>query len=460
MTPDSNIANRLALGLMAAKRIPSYDDAVAELQRLSLRLICDSQISRSPALQAALLTVINCGQRAFLGGLDVDLPEKTRLLLPWPNRTTLNEVVTDLLYRSSNAEAVPSQTIYFGFWPDRPAKHSLVVNCTGWRGGIEPASGERCFEIGSTSDFALGGVFAGALAVHRGFLRSSAISLFACDESAGVSVWSPGDNWLSTSSEGPAIRALPAGLWLLGLGHLGQAFLWTLGLLPFADPKKCEAVLQDFDYVESANIGTGLLTTDQDIGRRKTRICSDWLEAHHFRTTICERAFDESTRRRSTEPNIALCGFDQSEPRRLLGGANFQRIIECGLGSSVHDFDQIHIHNFPEIRLATQIWTDSKATRANPWLVQALSKPSDICGALAIDVAGKAVSTSFVGAMAAAVVFGEVLRIYHKGQRHHEIYLTPRNLSDSDFVGSGECYRATQAAEFGFCDVQLPVVAE
>jgi hypothetical protein len=56
--------------------------------------------------------------------------------------------------------------------------------------------------------------------------------------------------------------------------------------------------------------------------------------------------------------------------------------------------------------------------------------------------------------MAAAVVFGEVLRIYHKGQRHDEIYLAPRNLSDSDFVISRDSYRAKQAAEFGFCDVK------
>jgi hypothetical protein len=126
----------------------------------------------------------------------------------------------------------------------------------------------------------------------------------------------------------------------------------------------------------------------------------------------------------------------------------------------MHDFDLIHIHNFPGSRLATHIWSKPVATRANPWLVEALSEQGDVCGALAIDVAGKAVSTSFVGAMAAAAVFGEVLRIYHKDERYDEIYLASRNLSDSDFVDSGACYRATQAAEFGFCDVQLPVIAE
>jgi hypothetical protein len=225
--------------------------------------------------------------------------------------------------------------------------------------------------------------------------------------------------------------------------------------LPFADPQKCGLMLQDFDKVEAANLGSGLLTASKDIGHRKTRVCANWLEARGFHTTICERAFDENTRWAPTEPNIALCGFDKAEPRRLLEGANFQRIMECGLGSSIHDFDVIHIHNLPGSRSAADIWFATPAIGVNPRLVEALSEPEDTCGALAIDVAGKAVSTSFVGAMAAAAVFGEVLRIYHKGQCHHEIYLSPRNITDSDFVESGCCYRASQAAELGFCDVQL-----
>ena len=36
----------------------------------------------------------------------------------------------------------------------------------------------------------------------------------------------------------PELRLLPSRLWLIGLGHLGQAYLGALGLLPYADAAK------------------------------------------------------------------------------------------------------------------------------------------------------------------------------------------------------------------------------
>jgi hypothetical protein len=456
MIPLPNTANRLALGLMVARGFSDYEEAVQELERLSLRLVCDARIAQSAALQAALLTALNCGQRAFLGGVQIEMPENVPLLLAWPCQMTLNGVVAELMGRGIVLASEATQTLHFGFRPANPCKHSLTVNATGWRGGIEPSSTESQFAFCADDDFALGGIFAGALGVLRGFLRSTAISVFACDESAGLSLWDEDADWLAASSAGPALRALPESLWLLGLGHLGQAFLWTLGLLPFADPSKCEIMLQDFDRIEDANTGSGLLSTDKDIGDHKARVCARWLEARSFRTTVCERAFDENTKRKANEPAIALCGFDKPGPRQLLEGANFARIIECGLGANIHDFDLIHIHNFPGRCTAAEIWKHAavKPGRPNPQLVEALSPGVEVCGALAIEVAGKAVSTSFVGAMASAAVFGELLRAYHKGQKHDELYLSTRNLADCDFVRSAEFYRATHAAELGFCDVK------
>jgi hypothetical protein len=185
-------------------------------------------------------------------------------------------------------------------------------------------------------------------------------------------------------------------------------------------------------------------------------VSSPRLEARSFRTTICERAFDENTKRQPNEPAIALCGFDKPEPRRLLEGANFARIIECGLGASIHDFDIIHIHNFPGRSTAADIWNDSavKPGRPNPQLVEALSPIGEVCGALAIEVAGKAVSTSFIGAMASAAVFGELLRVFHKGHRYDEVFLSPRNFTDCGFVRSQESYSASEICEAGFCDVE------
>ncbi len=67
----------------------------------------------------------------------------------------------------------------------------------------------------------------------------------AGDRDVGLSLWDPRAPWRSSS--GPAVWVAPSKLWVLGLGHLGRAFLWTLGLLPFERPTDVELTLQDFD---------------------------------------------------------------------------------------------------------------------------------------------------------------------------------------------------------------------
>ena len=216
-------------------------------------------------------------------------------------------------------------------------------------------------------------------------------------------------------------------------------------------------MLQDFDRIEDANIGTGLLTRNEHIGQYKTRVCLSWLEARGFRTKVCERKFDETTRREDDEPSIAFCGFDKPEPRRLLEGANFKRVIECGLGGSINDFDCIHLHLFPGRRPASEIWKNTAVApgeQSHARVAQALSNPGETCGALAIETAGKAVSTSFVGAMASAVAFGEILRAFHGGQRHDEIYLSVRNFIDADFRATPTPYNLSAIARLGYCDVK------
>ena len=37
-------------------------------------------------------------------------------------------------------------------------------------------------------------------------------------------------------------RDLPAALWLLGLRHLGQAYAWTIRMLPYANPEHVRSV--------------------------------------------------------------------------------------------------------------------------------------------------------------------------------------------------------------------------
>jgi hypothetical protein len=70
-----------------------------------------------------------------------------------------------------------------------------------------------------------------------------------------LNLWQPG-----TDIDRPTLTHAPAAWWLVGLGHLGQAYAWALSWLPYADPTKIEIVLQDTQRVVKANHSTGLLT--------------------------------------------------------------------------------------------------------------------------------------------------------------------------------------------------------
>jgi hypothetical protein len=151
-------------------------------------------------------------------------------------------------------------------------------------------------------DFALGGVFAGALAVAKSFLSAADISHRDVCEPMGLSLWRPDLCWLDADAAGPALQSLPAKLWFLGLGHLGQAYAWTVGLMPFHPQTPATIYLQDYDAVEEGNWSAGLLCEQNHVGRLKTRVSAEWLEQRGFQTRLIERSFDINTKRESSEP--------------------------------------------------------------------------------------------------------------------------------------------------------------
>ena len=395
----------------------TYAQAMETLGQFRLNLICGEEITRSAALQAALLTAVNTGKRAFLGGVSVEMPLHVEVMVPWPGAGSLNEIVESLGARLTRAQhSDRSHTLYFGATAD-PVPDALSVICSGWRGGVAPA--EMSFALNDDIDFALGGVAAGALGVARGFLRVCGLSSRFVERPLGVSLWRPDLDWTDEQAVGPELKYLPSNLWFLGLGHLGQAYLWNTALLPYERPSDTLLLLHDFDRVVRGNWSAGLLCEDTSPGRFKTRLCSEWLEARGFRTRICERRFDATVRRDDDEPYLALCGFDSAPARRCLDGAGFALVVECGLGGSVDTFDQLSLHTFPDAtRTPAQIWAEEEAGggAAKPALLDAF-RTQDPCGIVAETLAGKALSSSFVGAYAGALVIGEVLRGLHGGVR-------------------------------------------
>ena len=136
---------------------------------------------------------------------------------------------------------------------------------------------------------------------------------------------------LAGDSEEPDLTYLPSRLWLIGLGHLGQAYLWGLGILPYRHPKDLSLVLQDVDIITDSTESTSVLTHAELIGQKKTRAMAVWADGRGFETSIYERLFDADFKRQQSEPGVALCGLDTANYRRALDQVGFDMVIEAGL---------------------------------------------------------------------------------------------------------------------------------
>lgn len=429
--------NRLVKFIMLQFDV-SFKEANQVLESYKLTLICGPQISQSKALQAALLTGINCGKRSFLGGVEVIMPSGIPLLVSWPRHKTLDTVVRELGANLVGQRSEDSSfALLFGVESNRA--NSLHVICNGWVGGISELAIPNPPVI--SPDFALGGVVAGALGVTGAFFRLTKLRSIFGSEPLGISLWKPQTHWLLPEANGPKLEILPLKLWILGLGHLGQAYLWSLGLLLGPRNKKIEVLLQDFDVVKEANFGTGLLSERSFIGEKKTRVCAQWLEQREIETRIIEQRFNAHTRRDSDDPRIALCGFDKAESRKFLEDAGFDFIVEAGLGDSIDNFDNFLMHTFPnEAIKAKTFWaeTNSSSDVDAKLKERFLKEVGQIngCGILATTLAGKAISTAFVGAVTGAFVIAEILKGLVGEQRCSSLNVQLRSLDDISCVSS------------------------
>jgi hypothetical protein len=120
-------------------------------------------------------------------------------------------------------------------------------------------------------------------------------------------------------------------------------------------------------------------------------------------------------------------------------------------GSEIFVVPTINSHDSPE-----KLWGNIKdgKRKISDEDVALFTEGHHECGHLAIDMAGKAVSTSFVGAMAGAMVVGDLLRAFNGGSQLDEQYLTPRNLKDSEFRPSNAPQSLQEIAKLGFVTIQ------
>ena len=417
--------HRLVKQMLDSGAVTSLEEAERIFRGYKLILSIDELEAQQPIHQATLLTCLALARRVFLGGVTVSGKIEVPLAIPLQFGATLAKAVSALGGQTGfNLNNTP--TVFIGGNP-RPRKNRFQIRTTasGWRGGIVPAHSE--FSLNGDSAMPLTAMLCAALAVNEAFLSVRQEAPAAGSRMSGLSLWHPDQNrdWLDDNSDGPTLSFLPSHLWLIGLGHLGQAYLWALGLLPYTKTSNLELVLQDIDSITPSNESTSILTDSSLVGQKKTRVMATWAERRGFSTVIHERLFDKSFSRLDSEPAVCLCGLDNAMGRQALDQVGFKFIVEAGLGRGFSDFRTIRLHTLPGARTAADIWKipptieDVPMNAAYQTMID--KKELDRCGVTVL--AGKAVGAPFVGALAASLAISEILRLLHQGPLYQLIDL-------------------------------------
>lgn len=417
--------HRLVKQALDSGKVASIAEATALFSGYRLGLRLAEAHAADANQQAALLTAVALGRRVFLGGVTVAAPPGVSLNTPLPFGRNLGEAVAAL--GGVLGEIPPDVPLVEIGACSRPRDRDFHIRTsfTGWCGGVLPVHSSSL--PAPQPIMPLAPMLSAALAINEAFLFVSGSLGIAGRRSVGMSLWNPSEtcDWLAAQADEPQLEVLPARLWLIGLGHLGQAYLWALSLLPYISPAQISLVLQDIDVITPSTESTSILSDSSMTGQKKTRAMARWVEQRGFVTYLCERLFDRHFVRHPDEPAVALCGLDNVLGRQALDQVGFDFVVEAGLGRGHQDFRSIRLHTLPASRSASSIWRtegSSAELLQQPAYAGMLARGElDRCGVTLL--AGKAVGAPFVGAVAASLAIAEILRLLHGGSVHELIDL-------------------------------------
>ena len=397
--------SRVTKALTDAGLAKSFGEAEARLDAVHVCVVLGAAAARTPAGQAAALTAVATAFKCF-GHVTLVLDANPRLLLTFPLGETLSEAAAALGAQVEGRRPA-SATHTIGVGAEAFEDDVWQVHCwwDRWLAGVRRDGGQPCGD----SRLGLSGVFAAALAVRQAFAWVLRGPTFHARDTT-VSLWAP---WDGDQAQGPTRFTAPDNLWLVGLGHLGQAYVWNLLTLPFAQPGK--VILQDDQRLGVENEPTSLLAVRPFEPIRKVRLAARWLDAAGWDTQLLERRNRGGERPTAEDPPFLLAGLDDVKPRRTLAGLGFDYMVDGGIGHGPGDFEGLQVRVVPKESDIDALWgAPEPAKSREPLLAREAYKALEqgkagACGAYAL--AGASVAVPFVGAATGASASAQLVRL-------------------------------------------------
>lgn len=382
--------NRTMKLAMDEGKAASYADAERLFRTFRLRIAVGRGFSAAPAAEAAVLTLLNAARKTFLGGVELVGEHQERCTMAWFRGRTLAEVANGfgVLCGEVGVDS-DSPTIVVGAEPSgTPFDLGLRLDASGFT--LDPEGGS-----GWTMDASVSvGVAAAGAAINEAFQR-----VYRDRPLAGAR---------RVRFDLPiATRREEHRAWLIGLGHLGQAYLWTMALQALPS-ERLLLKLTDYDEVTLSSLSTCLLVDMADIGRSKVDAVAEKLEQIGFGVVRDTAKVVLDTGTVVSDYPMVLVAVDNIGLRRGLDRLHASRIFECGIGEGTEGFTRVQMHAFPGRRPARDVWQgeDPRASRVvdiSQVAYQSMLRESgDECGTTL--VASRSIATPFVGAFAGAVL--------------------------------------------------------
>lgn len=383
-----------------------FDQATAALDAVHVAVVASGEVIASAAAQAAVVTALNTAVKCF-GKATLVCSHDRSLEAKLALGSGLLAVAEAC---GAQVSASPPSSVTHIIAVGKTPVEGAFLRCwwNGWTAGVLPSwDDEPCGDSGNP----LTGIFAGALAVREVFANAIG-RRHSVNRRAVISLWQP---WLQKGEPRPAPRVLtlPRSLWLVGLGHVGQGFLWSLAFLPAAGT---HAILQDDQTVGEGNVGTGLVTQLLDFEKRnkKARVAARWLEGAGWTTSLIERRNYGDLQPADNDPPVVLTSLDEPTARLAIAKAGHGFMIDAGVGHGAFEFEIGQIRVVPKGAYTDGLW----AHAARPKNIDAMletpayrehARKYDGCGTFTLAEASAAVP--FVGAAIGALTIAQLLRV-------------------------------------------------